>query len=632
MAASLGMLESPGRMNDSPTETMARESPAKRRHLSWSEGGEREDRPDGGKFLSIPRRLDSKDPLNAKRYAELTPADLAALSVAALKRINALFKHYKIRILPPDVLKSIANDTSGLARGKRFMWWKPWGTKSSAAAKGADPARSRDPDQAPPASILALHLVRGLDFASAKRDLQPSGIAEVDHMRIPVVISECLQFLKRNNGLAATGLFRVNGSERRMAQLAVLFDTAPDYGRGVDLEGYTAYDVAGFIKRYLRIIPEPLLTKELYPHFLRCLDVPAEGGTRIRALRLLLMLLPPAHLVLLETVLDLMREIVALASINQMTSHALARIISPNILKPRESATKKQGLEEYERGSYVMEYLIDHAPHFCVTNWHVCPFQLLDLGYASAGDVAGRPVMVTVEQQGSVFSGTPNSSTHDVAGTQELVELASEHHQNVLAPQLPYTISVPPSESPVPTPAPLAPESDSQTRLRRVRTAPTKRNREPPRGDGSSSSGNEDGSTEGTRRQAGEGSGSGSLPYTGSSQSLQSLNHYQQQSLRRQASQVRFSPSPERDRGLDPQPTSAPPASPASQPHPHHHQHHRHHHHALGATRQASFSSSPQIAEQTREHEPLIGPLKSTLSRKSRIQSASASAIHASQA
>ncbi|KAJ3182410.1 hypothetical protein HDU87_008574 [Geranomyces variabilis] len=476
--------------------------------------------------FSIPERLDSGDPLNSKCYCELSSGDLAELQNAALKRINALYKHFKIRALPVDILKTIYTDTAGQTKSKRFLWWKPWAGSNSKLNTGA---REEQAELVP--SVLALHLVRSIDIASEPFSADASPTAPA---RIPVVIAQCLRFLKAE-GLDATGLFRVNGSERRMAQLAVIFDSAPLYGRGISFDGYSVYDVAGFVKRYLRIIPEPLLTTELYPHFLRCLDVPAEGGTRIRAFRLLLMLLPPAHLVLLETILELMQDIVAHQHVNQMSSHNLARIMSPNILRPKETAAKKQGLEEYERGSYVMEYIIDNWSHLAITE-KVLPFHMLDVGFTS-----GRPSAVPPKRSSNV-----GSLIAPPGPTAESVSPASQpSHSEVVPQQQSRRTTPPPEQSHAPSPQMISPveiyssgtdsagsnhssagAADGSARLRRVRTAPTKRNRTNP----SSSSVNSSSSITATQ-----------LPHAPSSQSLQSLDRYKQgQHLRRKASQQRY--------------------------------------------------------------------------------------------
>ncbi|KND02221.1 uncharacterized protein SPPG_02704 [Spizellomyces punctatus DAOM BR117] len=320
-------------------------------------------------------------------------------------------------------------------------------------------------------------MVRSVDFASVSRD---TGANPVNARRLPIIVHECVKFI-RTHGLKTTGIFRVNGSERRMAQLAVHFDSPPTYGLGSSFEGYTVYDVADFLKKYLRGVPEPLFTTELYPQFLKCLDVPAEGGTRIRAFRLLLLLLPPTHLVLLETLLELFGLIVQHSAANQMSAHSLARIFSPNVLRPKG---QKQPLEEYERCSCVMELLIDHWDHFIVTPCTVRPFQMLDLTYASVREFLGIsnldgfpgiPQMSGQTLNENGFSTTPSIENEEAENSIGKGAVDSKRMVAVdTAPNIPLAKAV---DSDCDSGIVSESGTVNITLVRRVRTAPTKRTR-----------------------------------------------------------------------------------------------------------------------------------------------------------
>ncbi|KAI9102459.1 Rho GTPase activation protein [Phlyctochytrium arcticum] len=394
--------------------------------------------------LTIPRRTDSKDPINLKSYGQMSPDDLHTLRTAALKRLNAIFKHYKVKPLPTDVLKTLQTTVNGQSRKK---WWKPW--------------KKSEPKESLCESLLKSPMALSVEHASV-----PCGVMESqsDPRRIPVVVHECVQFLKAQ-GLESTGIFRVNGSERRMAQLAKQFDTPPTYGMGSSFEGYTVYDVADFLKKYLRGVPEPLFTSELYSRFLKCLDIPAEGGTRIRAIRLLLMLLPPTHLVLLETLLEFFGQIVHYSEANQMNAHSLARIFSPNLLRPTK--VQKQPLEEYERCSYVVEFLIDNWSHFIITASTVRPAQILDLTYINATPPPAPAPTEKVSPMEHVpltltTSGVSQNSSRDTP------------YASRISPS--FIQSAPGEWS---TDQPIVQRLHAAT-VRRVRTAPTKRSRASP--------------------------------------------------------------------------------------------------------------------------------------------------------
>ncbi|KAJ3076156.1 hypothetical protein HDU98_005314 [Podochytrium sp. JEL0797] len=220
---------------------------------------------------------------------------------------------------------------------------------------------------------MSVALCKSIEYAS-----MPIGSETTFNLcRIPIIAHECINYLKLN-GLKSNGLFRVNGSERRMAQLAIQFDAGPKYGLGFNFEGYTVYDVADFLKKYVRGLPEPLLTSDLYMYFIKSLEIPVDNGLRIKVFRWLLMLLPPPHLVLMQQLLELLSMVVEHADVNQMTSNNLARIFSPNILKPK---SEKQALEEFQSCSFVLEFMIENHEQFAISAMDVKPFEILDSGY-----------------------------------------------------------------------------------------------------------------------------------------------------------------------------------------------------------------------------------------------------------
>jgi hypothetical protein len=114
--------------------------------------------------------------------------------------------------------------------------------------------------------VMKTALCKSIEYASVQCESETS----FNVRRIPILVHECVKHLK-SCGLKSNGIFRVNGSEKRMAQLAILFDEGPKFGYGFQFEGYSVYDVADVLKKYIRGLPEPLLTTDLYPHFIKCL-------------------------------------------------------------------------------------------------------------------------------------------------------------------------------------------------------------------------------------------------------------------------------------------------------------------------------------------------------------------------
>ena len=68
-------------------------------------------------------------------------------------------------------------------------------------------------------------------------------------------------------GLSTVGIFRVDGSAKRCRQLRVLLDSGQEIVLSEE-QDHQPQDIATLLKQYLRDLPDPLLTTELYPTFL----------------------------------------------------------------------------------------------------------------------------------------------------------------------------------------------------------------------------------------------------------------------------------------------------------------------------------------------------------------------------
>ncbi|KAJ3092218.1 hypothetical protein HK102_009703 [Quaeritorhiza haematococci] len=325
-------------------------------------------------FQTVPRRRGSSGLGANKAYGDLSAEELQSVQLKALKHLNAILKGEKQKTIDSSVLRSINQAAYGLQKRK---WWG-FLKKSALSGQGKDEVGVKNVE----GTVLHTLLCRSIAYASMPYN-------PTDHVfnknRIPILVYECARLIK-SKGLTSNGLFRVNGSERRIAALIAIFDQAPKYGLDCKFENCTVYDVADFLKKYLRGLPEPLLSTDLYPYFLKCMDLTVANGVRLRALRLLIMLLPPPHLVLLECLLDLFHCVVQHSGANQMNSHNLARIFSPNLLRPKTAT--KQPLDEYERCAHVVEFLIDNWDQFVFTRIDLAPMKLIELTFIDPPVVA----------------------------------------------------------------------------------------------------------------------------------------------------------------------------------------------------------------------------------------------------
>ncbi|KAI9524300.1 hypothetical protein NQZ68_017982 [Dissostichus eleginoides] len=174
------------------------------------------------------------------------------------------------------------------------------------------------------------------------------------YRQVPRVLERCCRHIQ-NHGLQTVGIFRVGSSKKRVRQLL------EDFDRGVDVqldEEHSVHDVAALLKEFLRDIPDPLLSRELYPAFLHAALL--RGSDQFLFLQLLLYLLPPCNCDTLLRLLSFLHTVQSYAqdSIgtneeeipgNKMTAANLAVIFGPNLLQKErggESSPLSMGIED----------------------------------------------------------------------------------------------------------------------------------------------------------------------------------------------------------------------------------------------------------------------------------------------
>lgn len=158
------------------------------------------------------------------------------------------------------------------------------------------------------------------------------------YRQVPRVVERCCSHIE-TYGLQTVGIFRVGSSKKRVRQLL------EDFDMGVDVqldEEHSVHDVAALLKEFLRDIPDPLLTRELYPAFLHANLL--RGADQLQFLQHLIYLLPPCNCDTLLRLLSLLHTVQSFAqdSIgtndeeipgNKMTAANLAVVFGPNLLQ-----------------------------------------------------------------------------------------------------------------------------------------------------------------------------------------------------------------------------------------------------------------------------------------------------------
>ncbi|XP_075446368.1 rho GTPase-activating protein 6 isoform X2 [Ascaphus truei] len=174
------------------------------------------------------------------------------------------------------------------------------------------------------------------------------------YRQVPRLVDSCCLHLEKN-GLQTVGIFRVGSSKKRVRQLREEFD------RGIDVvleEEHSVHDVAALFKEFLRDMPDPLLTRELYTAFINTLFL--DTDEQRCTLQLLIYLLPPCNCDTLHRLLQFLSTVASHADDtidkdgqeatgNKMTSLNLATIFGPNLLHKQKSSDKEFSVQSAAR-------------------------------------------------------------------------------------------------------------------------------------------------------------------------------------------------------------------------------------------------------------------------------------------
>ncbi|XP_039495438.1 rho GTPase-activating protein conundrum isoform X3 [Drosophila santomea] len=168
--------------------------------------------------------------------------------------------------------------------------------------------------------------------ALIRRDQQVTG---TDSSLVPLFLENLIGELLRR-GSREEGLLRIGGHKQKTEllynELESAFYQNPENLTNIFCTA-TVHELSSLLKRWLRELPQPLLTNELIKLFYQCHTLPSMD--KVNALSILCHLLPPENRNTLRSLLSFFNYIINLKDINKMNVHNVATIIAPSLFPPR---------------------------------------------------------------------------------------------------------------------------------------------------------------------------------------------------------------------------------------------------------------------------------------------------------
>jgi hypothetical protein len=163
-------------------------------------------------------------------------------------------------------------------------------------------------------------------------------------LRIPIFVDDVINALKRMD-MSVEGIFRLNGNIKKLRELTEQINKHPT--KSPDFTVQSAVQLAALMKKWLRELPNPLLTYNLYELWI-CSQHHKDPLMRKRIIQLCYCMLPRSHRNLVEVLLYFFSWVASFAEIDEETGskmdiHNLATVIAPNVLIPKSAATDGNG-------------------------------------------------------------------------------------------------------------------------------------------------------------------------------------------------------------------------------------------------------------------------------------------------
>ena len=150
-------------------------------------------------------------------------------------------------------------------------------------------------------------------------------------LRVPAIVDDAISGMRQMD-MSVEGVFRKNGNIKRLRETAEAIDAneAPDFTRDNPVQ------VAALLKKFLRELPDPLLTFKLNKLFLSSQKI-QDVEKRRRLLHLTVCLLPKPHRDTMEILFSFLNWAASFSQVDEesgskMDIHNLATVMAPNIL------------------------------------------------------------------------------------------------------------------------------------------------------------------------------------------------------------------------------------------------------------------------------------------------------------
>ncbi|XP_077568687.1 unconventional myosin-IXAa isoform X3 [Stigmatopora nigra] len=170
---------------------------------------------------------------------------------------------------------------------------------------------------------------------------------------VPLVVEKLINYIEMH-GLYTEGIYRKSGSNNKIKELRQGLDTDVE---NMNLDDYNIHVIASVFKQWLRELPSPLMTFELYEEFIRAMGL-QDRKEMIRGVYSVVDLLSRTHLNTLERLIFHLVRISLQEETNRMSANALAIVFAPCILRCPDTIDPLQSVQDISKTTACVELVI----------------------------------------------------------------------------------------------------------------------------------------------------------------------------------------------------------------------------------------------------------------------------------
>ncbi|XP_026856772.2 unconventional myosin-IXAb isoform X2 [Electrophorus electricus] len=174
-----------------------------------------------------------------------------------------------------------------------------------------------------------------------------------DERAVPLVVEKLINYIEMH-GLYTEGIYRKSGSTNKIKELKMGLDTDAN---SVNLDDYNIHVIASVLKQWLRDLPNPLMTFELYEEFIRATSL-QDKKEMVKGVYTVIDQLSRTHLNTLERLVFHLVRILLQEETNRMSANALAIVFAPCILRCPDSIDPLQSVQDISKTTACVELII----------------------------------------------------------------------------------------------------------------------------------------------------------------------------------------------------------------------------------------------------------------------------------